>query len=321
MLRVILVFFLCSVSISVHSMQKDSLLIMFWNLENFFDWTDQGTSESDSEFSSSGKKRWTKSRFYGKCNLIAKTIFWTADRYGKMPDLIGVAEVENRNVLNKLIYSTLLRKSDYDIIHYDSPDPRGIDVAFLYRKASLELLSTSLKRTLYKDKNLSTRDMLHARMRSVGTGDTLDFIVCHHPSKYGGEEMSKGKREAAMNSLRQICDSLGRGSLVVMGDFNDTPDSPHFDIVDNILCNKALPLYQQGRGTIRYKGVWDMIDMFMVDTDLEYDSVMEVLQVPFLMRYENRYPGEKPLRTYSGPRYIGGVSDHCPIILNLTCLF
>ena len=112
----------------------DSLLLMFWNLENFFDYRDQGTGSSDAEFSSSGQRKWTKSRFYTKCNAIAKTFLWIGDEYGRMPDMAGFAEVENRSVLNALLYSTALRKYDYGIVHYDSPDTRGIDVALIYRK-------------------------------------------------------------------------------------------------------------------------------------------------------------------------------------------
>ena len=100
----------------MRSEDKDSLLVVFWNLENFFDWTDQKTSESDKDFSSYGVRHWTRSRFYAKCDAVAKAVMWIADKNGRMPDVIGLAEIENRGVLNKMLSSTLLRKYDYEII-------------------------------------------------------------------------------------------------------------------------------------------------------------------------------------------------------------
>ena len=122
-----------------------------------------------------------------------------------------------------------------------------------------------------------------------------------------------------MMNLSELCDSLLKTPentrIVAMGDFNDNPDGSQFSIVDGIMVNKGLELHQKGEGTIRYEGKWDLIDMFMVSPELEDSSVMEIVRVPFLMTREKKHPGEKPFRTYSGPRYIGGVSDHCPVVL------
>ena len=317
MKRVICVLLLCVAGVGVRAQEQDSLLVMFWNLENFFDWTDQGTGESDKEFSSSGSRYWSKSKFYSKCNLITKSILWVSDQYGTMPDIIGVCEVENRGVLSRLLYSTLLRKYDYSIVHFDSGDRRGIDVALLYRKSSFELISTTLKTPCFQGKKLTTRDMLHVCMKRLPAGDSLDFIVCHHPSKYGGQEESQSRRVAAMESLFYLCDSLGSCRKVVMGDFNDVPSAEQFACLKEILSNKSTDLSRDGLGTIRYKGKWELIDMFLVDSSLDSLSQMDVVQIPFLMTYDKSYPGYKPLRTYSGPKYIGGVSDHCPIILKI----
>lgn len=312
MKRLILVSALCAAGLLGRAQERDSLLVMFWNVENFFDWTDQGTGESDREFSSYGERRWTKNRFYAKCDAIAKTLMWTADRYGRMPDVIGLAEVENKGVLTKLLSSTLLRKFDYGVVHQDSKDRRGIDVAILYRKSSMILSS----RTFVTPSDMSTRDILHVRM-TFQEGKEVDFIVNHHPSRYGGAEESAERRLEVMGTLKSLCDSLvraGSKDIVAMGDFNDVPTAPQFRIMDSLLVNKGLPLHEKGKGTIRYEGKWDLIDNFLTSPSLR-TSDMEVLRVPFLMTYEKKYPGEKPLRTYSGPRYIGGVSDHCPIVL------
>ena len=295
---------------------EDPLLIMFWNVENFFDYIDGGEGESDREFSASGSRRWTRKRFYTKCDAVAKSILWVGDRYGGMPDLIGLAEIENRGVLTRLLSSTALRKYDYRIIHQDSGDRRGIDVAVLYRKSSMTEMSVSFCTPQYKGESLATRDMLHVKMFLPDSSE-VDFIVNHHPSKYGGSKESEGRRTAAMKALKNICDSLGNESIIAMGDFNDTPDSEPFKVIDDLLVNKASPLHEKGEGTIRYEGKWQLIDMFMVSPSLSGSTEMEICRIPFLMVWEKKHPGMKPLRTYTGPRYSGGVSDHCPIVLKV----
>jgi endonuclease/exonuclease/phosphatase family metal-dependent hydrolase len=315
MRRLILLMMLSVVGFALRAQENEKKLAMFWNLENFFDWTDQGTGESDAEFSSYGKSHWTRKRFYTKCDAISKTIFHIGDLYGKLPDVMGFTEIENRGVLEKLCSSTLLRKCGYRIVHFDSSDRRGIDVAFLYRTTCYSLLSTSLKTPETDGKKLQTRDMLHISLKDLQTDEIYDYIVCHHPSKFGGEESSRPKRLAAMAALKEMCDSLGNRNIIVMGDFNDVPSAAQFDMLDNILVNKSDSLHAAGRGTIRYEGKWDLIDMFLVSSNIEGHSVMDIPEVPFLMTRESRHAGEKPLRTYSGPRYLGGVSDHLPVVL------
>ena len=300
----------------VQAQERDSVLTVFWNVENFFDYTDQGNGESDKEFSSMGARHWTKKKFYRKCDAIAKTILWMGDIYGRMPDIIGFAEIENRGVLKKLLESTFLRKYDYGIVHYDSPDRRGIDVALIYRKSVFRKISCSLRVPEYEGIGLQTRDILHVQMEMLSEGkDTLNFIVNHHPSKFGGEKESEGRRNAAMIALKEMCDSIGNEPVIAMGDFNDSPDGPAFGIIEGTLVNKGKELYEKGEGSIRYEGRWDLIDMFLVSGTIAENTHMEICRIPFLMTWEKKHPGEKPLRTYSGPRYIGGVSDHCPVIL------
>ena len=315
MRRMILILMLCAVGMGVRAQERDSLLVMFWNVENFFDYIDQGTGDSDREFSSFGARHWTKSRFLAKCDAIAKSIFWIAGKYEQMPDVIGLAEVENRGVLTRLLNYTLLRKYDYSVVHKESSDRRGIDVALLYRKSSLNLLSKSFKTPVYQDVKLPTRDILLASM-TRSDGRNIHLVVNHHPSKYGGVQESQGRRKSAMDALKEICDSIGGSHIVTMGDFNDTPDGSQFDMVDETLVNKGVLLHEKGQGTIRYKGKWELIDFFLTSPDVE-SSEMSVIHIPFLTTYDKRYPGEKPLRTYSGPRYIGGVSDHRPIVIKV----
>ncbi len=295
--------------------EGEGIVVVFWNLENFFDWVDEGRGEADREFSSYGGRRWSRRRFYAKCDAVAKALLWMGDRYGRMPDLIGLAEIENKGVLSKMLNGTLLRKYDYRIVHYESGDRRGIDVALLYRESSMELLSSSVRTPSYEGEKMSTRDILHAQMR-LADGQEVDFIVNHHPSKFGGEEESAGRRAAAMRALKDVCDSLGKGNIIAMGDFNAVPDEDTFKIIEGSLVNKGRELHERGEGTIRYEGNWELIDMFMVSESMDECTGMEVCRIPFLMTWERKHPGERPFRTYSGPKYIGGVSDHCPIVLS-----
>lgn len=299
--------------------REDSLLVMFWNIENFFDWRKDPVLDnpSEEEFTSMGKKHWTKAKFNRKCQAIAKTVFYLADEHGLFPDIIGLAEVENRFVLERLLSETSLRRMDYGIVHRDSPDPRGIDVALLYRKNRLKLLRTkAIKVESQNGRLLLTRDILLAEF-SLSGGDSLAVLVNHHPSKYGAN--SSWRRDAAMNRLKAVTDSLetvGFKNIIATGDFNDTPESTKE--YSKGMVNLAAPLAAKGQGTIKYSGKWEMIDMFFVSRGLAEGAAgirMRIERVPFLTVRDNTHSGEKPLRTYTGPRYTGGVSDHCPITL------
>lgn len=322
MRRMILVLVLSAAEMAAYAQDSDSLLTVFWNLENFFDYRDGGTGESDTEFSSQGSRRWTSKRFYSKCQSVAKSLFWIGNNHRRMPDIIGVAEIENRWVLSRLISSTLLRKYDYKIVHRDSKDRRGIDVALMYRSSCFELIDMSFFTPVYNGKEMETRDILCARMKKLSDGSIYDFIVNHHPSKYGGSKESDSRRFAVMQQLTDICDSLsgyvperGYKGIIAMGDFNDNPSGPQFTLLDGRLENACSEIFEKGEGSIRFEGKWDLIDMFWASPSIEAESRSDISYIPFLMTRDRKHPGEKPLRTYSGPRYIGGVSDHCPIVL------
>ena len=300
---------ICILASVIIPKQRDTR-IMFWNLENFFDWHNDSTSVSDAEFSSRGARHWTRRRFQAKSNAIAKGILWAG-----APEIIGLAEVENRFVLRRLIQTTALQKLDYEIVHYDSPDGRGIDVALLYRRNSLTLLDSKACH-IYEDTTvLATRDILLATFMD-GEGEPLAVLVNHHPSKYGGAEESDARRRMAVSTLNHLVDSLKRADvprIVAIGDFNDTPDNDIYGILP--MQNLSMPLFQSGQGTIRYDGEWELIDQCFVSGIPA--STLEILYIPFLMVPDKAHGGQKPLRTYSGPRYLGGVSDHCPILLTI----
>ena len=288
--------------------------ILFWNLENFFDYHNDSLSVADAEFSSFGERRWTKKRFQTKCQTIAKALLWIGEQQDDMPDVLAFAEVENRYVLWKLLDETPLHKLDYKIVHYDSPDPRGIDVALLYRSERWDTLSSQPCHVG------QTRDILQVTLRRKECGDTLSILVNHHPSKYGGATASQIRRQAAVDRLRSVADSLqrrGERHIVALGDFNDTPDNPLYASLPPVLHSLVDSLHRAGRGTIRFNGVWELIDLAFVSTSLQKRARMDILTIPFLMVRDGSHPGDKPLRTYEGPRYKGGVSDHLPILVSL----
>lgn len=307
--------------------------IVFWNVENCFDYKDSGYSASDAEFSSRGTRHWTRKRFEAKTAAIGKTLLWAG-----LPDIVGVAEVENAFVLKSLCRRDVLRKYDYGYVHFDSPDPRGIDVGLLYRRDRIRILKAYPLPVEMEGKRLNTRDILYACAIDLTCGDTLHLFVNHHPSKYGGKQ-SGDRRIAAMRTLVRSIDSLltrPGTSIVAMGDFNDGPSGPAFGMIDSSLVNLGRELIEASPtkgnvGTIRYNGNWELIDNFLVspgfygkmkDPGKTLDKTtgktpdkkgMEILRPPFLLTRDKRFPGEKPYRTYVGPRYNGGVSDHLPV--------
>jgi endonuclease/exonuclease/phosphatase family metal-dependent hydrolase len=248
---------------------------------------------------------------------VAKGILWASAREGAVPDVIGLAEIENAFVLRRLTQATVLRKLDYRIVHFDSPDRRGIDVALLYR--GLKLLDSHPAHLYNADSTImTTRDILVATF-TTQQGDTVAFIVNHHPSKFGGAAASEVRRNIAVERLKQLADSLqtlGIQKIIAMGDFNDTPANPVYHKLEPTLWNKAEEFYKKGHGTIKYEGKWELIDMFFTSSAIK-NAEMEIMYIPFLQTRDKAATGTKPLRTYSGPRYLGGVSDHCPVWLRV----
>ena len=286
-----------------------SLRVVFWNLENFFDYTDTATGESDTEFSSHGARRWTKRRFLKKCNAVAKLLFWEAGG-GSTADIAAFAEIENRRVLTSILRETLLRKAGYAIVHYDSPDPRGIDVGLIFRRKALKLVHDAAVPVT----GLATRDILMCQFVTAG-GDSIAVTVNHHPSKYGGGE-TQARRDAALECLKSLSDSLraaGWERLLAVGDFNEDARSPSFDILEEYYVNLGESCRD---GSIRFDGQWQLIDNAFVAGSFAR-AEFKVLQAPFLLVKDRAHSGLKPFRTYSGPRYAGGVSDHLPVAVSL----
>lgn len=296
--------------------------VMCWNVENYFDTYDDPDT-ADDEFTPLGDKFWSRRRFNSKRNAIAKTILSVRDSYGEYPFLVGMVEVENSYVLKELVTDTPLAKLDYKYIHRDSYDPRGIECALLYREGyflPLEIRNIEVER-VYPEKPI--RHILYAKGVELHSGDTLHIFVNHWSSKLRGEKRSAPNRMASALNVVKMADLISVSSpdsdpkIIIMGDLNDTYGSEPLEA----LKLAKVPLHiLSGRfdlkkeGTLKYKGEWELIDHFVVSDPLA-ECKMEIYNPDFLLERDNQYLSKKPARTYSGPKYLGGVSDHLPIIL------
>lgn len=311
------------------------LRLMFYNLENFFS-PFADSLNPQKEFAENTPRRWTWERFTKKATDVFKVI--AAVGGAAPPDLIGVCEIENRFVLNRIIQETPLAKYPYGIVHHDSPDERGIDVGLIYNRETFRLVGSKFIEVALPS-GRATREILLAK-GVVNELDTLHVMVCHLPSKYGGAVASESGRMAAAGALRSMADSILAASrnanLIIMGDFNDTPDSRSFSealgasanlagAAPDSLYNLAIPLHNAGVGSLKYQGKWELIDMFFVSGNLLNKNSpvyclptdYYIFSMPFLLEPDEAYTGNKPRRTYNGFRYAGGVSDHLPAVLDL----
>ena len=293
--------------------------VVFWNVENYFDTRDE-RDKADEDFTPDGDYHWNRKRYLAKRNLIAKGLIATADSLGAMPALIALAEVENQRVLGDLAENTPLARVGYRIVHRESPDARGIDVALLYDPARLTAEATEFLTV----EGFATREILYCRLRAAGDSAAapLHLFVNHWPSKRGGASSSDSRRIAVSQLLQGRLDSLQTADpsarILLVGDFNDTPDSESLSaLADSCsLINMTLPLWRQGKGTIRYKGKWELIDQAIVSRQLaDEGAAFSIFEASFLMERDKQFLGLKPKRTFVGPRYNGGVSDHLPILV------
>ena len=282
--------------------QCDSVKIMFYNTENLFDCKDDSL-KNDNEFLPSSKKKWNRDKFVKKINRIIKVI--AANNF---PDIIGFCEIENDSVLYKLTSHFQVKHKKYRIVHFESADKRGIDCALIY--SSLQWDLNSLKPNSVKLNGRPTRDILSTTL--VNERDTLALFVNHWPSRYGGKNKSEGKRINASSVLLHVMDSVKRNfptrKIIAMGDFNDEPKDSSLLLL-NAFSNQSSTF----KGTIRYRGKWQIFDQFICSNNFKYYS--KAFKAYFLLEQDKTYGGLKPFRTYYGPMYHNGFSDHLPIVL------
>ena len=276
-----------------------SLILVFWNVENFF--APGGFPDH----------AWSSHRFYAKCDALAKTLLLVSDAEASLPDIAAFCEVGDASVLKRLLSSTVLRKAGYGIVHFDSPDHRGIDCALIYRRSSLRLLDAKPCHLLDSaGAVIPTRDILLVHF-GAPDGESFHVAVNHHPSKLG--DGAQDRRIVALRRLRDIADSLSGSPLVSVGDFNEPPSEASASLLEPSLVE--LEPVSGGAGTIKFNGCWEQIARCQVSEGI--DAEMRIFDSRALSVRDAGYAGMKPLRTFSGPRYLGGVSDHYPIVVRI----
>lgn len=304
--------------------------LVFYNVENLFDTIDD-PHRNDNEYLPGSKKNWETGKYFAKLNHVSKVIRLSGGI--EPPDIVGLAEIENLLVLKDLIRRPSLAGHGYEIIHFDSPDRRGIDVALLFRKESFFPFQS--RPILVRDstnQNFRTRDILFVS-GIVSGGDTLHLFVNHWPSRLGGKQASEPKRMLAAKTLDQILDSLDRqpgiANYIIMGDFNDEyfdasiregldaegPDQESTGRID--LMTKMDP----NRGTHYYRGLWAYLDQFIISRGLWDQRALEctypmVFDPPYLLETTSR-GNTFPKRSWKGSFFTNGFSDHLPIIIDL----
>ena len=314
------IFFLVLTLSKGSSAQSASVEFMFYNTENYFDPFNDSLTLDD-EFTPEGAKHWTWKRFQQKANHLYK-VFMAAGDWDP-PDVIGLAEVENAYVLHYLTKETPFAKFDYGVVHYESPDRRGIDVALIYRKEHVRILdSKAFPVTFSHHPEKKTRDILYVLL-SKGS-DTLACLVNHWPSRWGGYLESEPYRLQAARELRRIIDSIKNVNLnrifFFFFFFNDEPSDPSLlsltrEDQKESLINLMGPLYKEKKGTLFYNHRWWLFDQFIISKNLlRVVRDVRILKPAFLL---DKDAGYIPFRTYSGMRYKGGFSDHLPVLLDM----
>jgi hypothetical protein len=324
---------LCAIGQTLDPNKKyDVACIGFYNVENLYDTIDSPNTR-DSEFTPAGDKQWNSRKYYEKLGNLARVIH----EMGKeiTPDgmaVLGVCEIENKAVLEDLVQTEAIRNRNYQIVHYDSPDRRGVDVALLYQPKYFTVTgSKSYTLRLPSDSTFKTRDQLLVSGELLG--EKIHFIVCHWPSRSGGEAKSAPLRMAAALLSMHIMDSLRaedpRAKIIVMGDLNDDPKSASIKkgmksggninkLKSEQLFNASEEAYNKGIGTLAWRDAWNLFDQMimtpaLVDPAFKFETLsfykFKVYNKPYLANKEGSFAGY-PFRTYVGNTYQGGFSDH-----------
>ncbi len=337
-LFLLLPIFLFAQKLKSHEYERTYMRIMFYNVENLFDIYDDSLKRDD-EFTSTGKKYWTKRKYKKKLNNISKVII--AVGQWEAPEIVGLCEIENRIVLEGITKRTALKKIPYRIIHKESPDKRGIDVALLYRKDKFTVIDYEALRVVFPfDANRPTRDILYVKGYNTKK-DTLHIFVNHWPSRWGGQTETDRKRVYVASVLRKKTDSLFNvdinPKIIIMGDLNDYPDNnsliktleakTNFDNINNKeLYNLAYYMQNvKGEGSHKYEGKWGVLDQIIVSGILldknqklrTSPDDAHVFNAPFLLERDENYTGYRTFRTYIGFRFHDGFSDHLPVYIDL----
>lgn len=317
--------------------------IMFYNMENFFD-TINDPETNDEEFLPDGAKRWNSVKYNKKLHNMERVLFDIAAMDRNYPIVIGVSEIENRSVLEDIVSTPKLRPANYSICHYDSPDLRGVDVAFLYRPDVFKLEgSENVPIRIESLPDFRTRGIV--TMWGTIDGEPFLFMVSHWPSRLGGQQASAFKRNAVARQMRAIADSVLKVNpatkIVAMGDFNDDPTDESVEVYlgAKTSLKKLQPgdfytpfadMLKAGLGTLAYRDAWNLFDNIVLTENLACGTTgkLRIVKDPnkktkyygnifkpsYLIQKEGQFKGY-PLRSFVGNNFQGGFSDHLPVFI------
>jgi endonuclease/exonuclease/phosphatase family metal-dependent hydrolase len=315
---------------AIHMASEDfqatqKLRIVFYNAENLFDTLDD-PGYNDAAFTPQGSRSWHFFTYRRKLINLGRVLINCGE--GTLPDVIGLCEVEKRGVLEDLLRYSPLRGQGYEIIHFDSGDPRGIDVALLYRPGKIRpVLARPVKIVFSQGSRRSSRDILYARFELFDR-TPLHIYVNHWPSRFGGEQQTAPLRLDAARCLKDEIDSLLNEDenvlALAMGDFNDGPQdaSLQWFTSESRMNNLMLNWGSRNVGTHKHAGHWATLDQILVTPGLLDQKGWEavnprVLSSPYLLQEELNQPGHRPFRSFAGEVFQGGFSDHLPVFTDL----
>lgn len=312
---------------------EERLRIVFYNAENLFD-TDDDPSHIDEAFTPDGLRNWTYWKYRKKLNNLARVLIHTGG--WELPAIICMAEIENRRVLEDLLKYSPLLGSGYEIVHFDSEDRRGIDVALLYRPDKIPLrFAKALRIRFPENPGKRSRDILHCRFL-LQDSIPLHLFVNHWPSKFGGEQATIPFRLEAAHTLSTSIKSISlkekNARILCCGDFNDGPADESLEYLNNlkepVLVNLMSELAKRDEGTHKFAGFWSIIDQFIVSENLRYPkhscriqcSDAVIFKAPYLFEEEVNQTGHRPFRSFAGTFFQAGYSDHLPVYVDIIML-
>jgi predicted extracellular nuclease len=304
--------------------------LAFYNIENLFDIYDDELT-NDNDFLPTSDKRWTKKRYERKIYKIGSVISKIGfDNFNQPPAIIGLAEVENKMVLDDLIQCPDLVAYNYGIVHYDSNDERGIDVGLLYNKDEFTVESSEIF-SVYIENEVGKRDYTRDILLVSGNldGDNIHVIVNHWPSRRDGEQATSFKRILAAKKVLEIIAKLeliyDQPKIIIMGDFNDNPDNDSivYLLKNDSLFNPMKELWTEDRGSQNHNFKWNLFDQIICNRNLKesipntyHFEKADIFDEKYLTQFNGKFQGH-PYRTYVGKKYMGGFSDHFPVYILL----
>lgn len=320
------------------SKNNRNFTVAFYNVENLFD-TEDDPKKRDEDFLPSSKKKWTIDRYQKKLKDLSKVL--SAIDKNDLPEIIGLAEVENKKVVEDLAKEKSLSGGNYKVVHEESPDKRGIDVALMYKDDSFKyLFHKAIPIKFSFDKRTTTRDILYVKGVATSTNETMHIFVNHWSSRRGGQEKSEPKRVQAAKVLRAEVEKIQtknpNAKIIIVGDMNDEPNNKSIHETLKATGNKSATsgelfnlMYEKDKqklGTHSYKGKWGMLDNIIISRSLlksenGYHTTFDggkIFKEDWIL-YNNTKAGHKtPSRTYGGRNYFGGYSDHLPVYVTLS---